>query len=132
MKMKELEPFFQLSKLRCAAASDPHPHLLHYGASSLLVTLYFSITNKHGQIILADLVSLVLTTSVTLLPKYSTLGQKGVHQGEDCKPDFAIRPVLAKLEEGLIGAVFCLVFILVLLYWDERSTHGAKPPASLE
>jgi hypothetical protein len=112
MKLRELEPFFRLSKSRGAPASDSL--LLRYGTASLPVALYLSIKNRDGQIIMASLVSLILTVTVPFASEVLYIGTKGTCPGDDCQPYLASRLVLAKLEEGLIGAVLCLVFVLAI------------------
>ena len=72
MKLKELEPIFQLSKPRGALVSDFL--LLHYGFASLPVVLYQSIAKGHVQITMASLVSLLLTISVPLASEVPALG----------------------------------------------------------
>jgi hypothetical protein len=130
MRLKEMEPFFRLAQPGGAEAKESL--LLSYTGGSLPGVLVQGLGNRHLGIVVASVVSLILTISVPFASEVLYIATSGTctsnGDGNQCNPYFTVRIGVARFEEVVIGLVFLMAVWFAL---TRRQSGVFSEPTSI-
>lgn len=132
LRMREMEPFFQLA--RREGASAERSLLLAYGPASLPEALYLSVQNHHWAILLAASISLLLAISVPFASEVLRITTSGTCTGTDmgtsCDPQLEFRVPIANFETAVLGITFFVIAVLTI-YYAQRPSQTRSEVSSI-